>query len=169
MKVRNQHNAPAAGAAVLLLQADQTNDANMALIKADSAAGTRLLVRANGRVGMGTLEPTMKLHLYGSDITDASAIKIQGTGGTQGYPLVIGRGGLFKSDDVLWLRTETSHDVIIGTGGVEKVRITAGGNLGIGTPTPTEKLEVNGNVKVSGKVNVSGRDAIDSQGYCLYG
>lgn len=33
-------------------------------------------------------------------------------------------------------------------GGSEKMRLTDGGNLGIGTPTPVERLEVNGAVKV---------------------
>ena len=37
----------------------------------------------------------------------------------------------------------------------EAVRITSGGNVGIGTTSPSEKLEVNGNVKVSGNLTVN--------------
>jgi len=39
-------------------------------------------------------------------------------------------------------------------GGAEKVRITNGGNVGIGTKTPSQSLEVNGNVKVNGGTGV---------------
>lgn len=42
------------------------------------------------------------------------------------------------------------------TGGGEKMRINGNGNLGIGTSTPTEKLDVVGNIKVSGKVGIGG-------------
>jgi hypothetical protein len=37
------------------------------------------------------------------------------------------------------------------------------GNLGVGTPTPSEKLEVNGNVKVNGTLTVTGNVALPNQ------
>jgi hypothetical protein len=36
------------------------------------------------------------------------------------------------------------------------MRITNTGNVGIGTSTPTEKLEVNGNLKVNGNITSNG-------------
>ena len=39
------------------------------------------------------------------------------------------------------------------TARVERMRVTGDGNVGIGTATPTAKLEVNGAVKVSGSIN----------------
>ena len=42
-----------------------------------------------------------------------------------------------------------------GNVGVERLRITADGNVGIGTTTPTEKLTVSGNVSVSGNVQAA--------------
>jgi hypothetical protein len=41
-------------------------------------------------------------------------------------------------------------------GGSEKMRMTHDGNLGIGIKTPTEKLDIVGNSKVSGKVGIGG-------------
>jgi len=40
-----------------------------------------------------------------------------------------------------------------GTTNAERMRIDSAGNVGIGTTTPGEKLEVSGNIKVSGTIN----------------
>lgn len=45
--------------------------------------------------------------------------------------------------------TTSSYPVSFITGGIERLRITSSGNVGINTTTPTEKLEVNGNIKAT--------------------
>jgi hypothetical protein len=42
------------------------------------------------------------------------------------------------------------------TGASEKMRLNGNGNLGIGTTTPTEKLDIVGSSKISGKVGIGG-------------
>jgi hypothetical protein len=42
------------------------------------------------------------------------------------------------------------------TGAAEKMRLNGNGNLGIGTTNPTEKLDIVGNSKISGKVTIGG-------------
>jgi hypothetical protein len=37
----------------------------------------------------------------------------------------------------------------------ERMRLSASGNVGIGTAAPTKKLEVNGDVKITGQVTIS--------------
>lgn len=50
----------------------------------------------------------------------------------------------------------SSDDMRIRTGNSDRMTITSTGNVGIGTTSPTEKLEVSGNVKVSnGSDNIS--------------
>jgi hypothetical protein len=45
--------------------------------------------------------------------------------------------------------TTDNSPIIIGTNNAEGMRITSGGNVGIGTISPTEKLEVNGSIKTA--------------------
>ena len=51
------------------------------------------------------------------------------------------------------LRTYTNHGLIFGTNATERARITNGGNFGIGTTSPSQKLHVNGNAIVSGSLS----------------
>jgi hypothetical protein len=51
-------------------------------------------------------------------------------------------------DDVLG--TTNDEDLRIVTNGDQKMVITSGGNVGIGIAVPTEKLDVNGNIRASG-------------------
>ncbi len=48
-------------------------------------------------------------------------------------------------------------------GGNEGIKIDNDGNVGIGTSSPTAKLDVTGNVKISGGVNVSGSSNVTLQ------
>jgi hypothetical protein len=50
----------------------------------------------------------------------------------------------------------------------EKVRITSTGNVGIGTTTPSQKLEVNGSLTVDGNINLNGTIQSGSSGSPLF-
>ena len=51
------------------------------------------------------------------------------------------------------------------TNGSERMRIDSSGNVGIGTSSPTEKLDVSGNVKVSGSLSVAGNNISPQTGF----
>lgn len=78
--------------------------------------------------------------------TDTEGFATISTQGISGTNLVSIGGGIGEVDSATQLRFYTS----IATGtrtGTERMRIDANGNVGIETDNPSEKLEVNGNVK----------------------
>jgi len=107
----------------------------------------KLTIKSNGKVGIGTTSPSAKLH-----ITD------QGTSGVTS--LQLNNRIKFRGDGVMeWgassnqgiLSWDTGRAVIGAKGGQdlslyanysEKMRINQNGNIGIGTTTPSSKLEI---------------------------
>jgi len=58
--------------------------------------------------------------------------------------------------------TVSNSNLIFGTNGIENMRIKAGGNVGIGTAEPSEKLQVSGNILLNDNDKVllgTGKDA----------
>lgn len=69
------------------------------------------------------------------------------------------------SNGATLLGSWSNHPVIIATNTTQRMRITATGDVGINTTTPSEKLEVNGNIKSSGTLfinDVSSIGALDN-------
>jgi len=96
---------------------------------------------ANNKVGIGITTPRTKLHVFNTvsslpSLGDAgSAAQLGGNSfGTQFSTLTSGKGVIQqgRSDG-----TATSYDLLLQP---------SGGDIGIGTTTPSEKLEVNGTV-----------------------
>ena len=63
-------------------------------------------------------------------------------------------GGIFFSGNVNYssgiYSRNAGNDLVLQAGNFERMRITSSGNVGIGTTSATEKLDVNGNVLVQG-------------------
>jgi hypothetical protein len=120
-----------------------------------------------GDVGIGTTAPLYKLHVddnnsYGGIFiegdnapglsirdnsgTSLSIIYVQSTAGSQGNLRI-------SSDDNNTATTPTIEFLI---GGSEKMRILDDGNVGIGTTNPSEKLHIDGRLRVATIDNGSG-------------
>ncbi len=61
---------------------------------------------------------------------------------------VNGNSGTTAGSD--FIGTTDAKDLVTKTNNTERVRVTSSGNVGIGTSTPTETLDVAGNFKISG-------------------
>tara|TARA_R110002012_G_scaffold65013_2_gene170697 strand:- start:918 stop:8327 length:7410 start_codon:yes stop_codon:yes gene_type:complete len=119
------------------------------LVFRTNGANTRLTIKADGKVGIGTDSPNQKFEVKSGNINiqngdggflsfnngDAN-IKIHYNDVQDGDTLITGRDLAFET-----FKT--------GIGTTEKMRITKDGDVGIGTTTPTEKLHVDGNVRVN--------------------
>lgn len=128
-----------------------------------------ITVDGSGNVGIGTSSPTKHLSVD-SGTTDTIA-EFKSSGDRYGYIVVkdstSSGGAMFGADDTA---------TIIGTGGsTERMRIDSSGNVGIGTKTPSQKLEINGadariyltgnNTDIDMDVSANGQLHLDGNAY----
>ena len=114
------------------------------------------MIDAKGSVGIGTMNPQAKLEVAGqSKFDDLIAVNRVGSVGAQ-------PGINFYSNDAL-LGTLSYFQESAGNGGFriytnnlgtnqESFRVSANGNVGIGTASPSQKLVVAGNIASSGAI-----------------
>jgi uncharacterized protein YaiE (UPF0345 family) len=98
----------------------------------NGSSTSRLAISTSGNVGIGTSSPAYKL-----DVFDAAGTSVV-VGAATGKIFIYGdnAGGT--------VGTLTSIPLRFSTNGTENMRITSGGNVGIGTTNPTNKLQVVG-------------------------
>jgi hypothetical protein len=101
-----------------------------------------MFINTSGNVGIGTSSPTSKLHIY-----DATYSFTRCTNTTNaGHYVDIGANQGGQS----FLFSYGAYPVLIGTNGIERIRIQSDGNVGIGTTTTSLKLNVSGSIYIAG-------------------
>ncbi|MEO9964362.1 MAG: hypothetical protein ABJF11_01155 [Reichenbachiella sp.] len=127
----------------------------------DVAWGTpKLKIQRDGAVGINTNDPQdASLHVYRNatmggwtnGITEASAtLRIQDSGTS----MYLDGNALVTTGD-LHLGTRDGDYIAIATNSVERMRVKPNGNVGIGTTTPNNKLQVVGNIHANSYSAVS--------------
>jgi hypothetical protein len=99
-----------------------------------------------GNVGIGTTAPTHKLTVGGySNVDAANKLAI---GDNAGYQALI---YMESANETLTIENTSDYAgraTIFKDNGTERMRINSSGNVGIGTSSPSQKLDVNGSVNI---------------------
>ncbi|MBI5215127.1 MAG: tail fiber domain-containing protein [Ignavibacteriae bacterium] len=145
--------APGAGELLPRVELTKTFAANTAA----SVTGLTNVVPSDGNVGIGTLTPVSKLEVLG-DVKISSGGKLyfpdntflaSAQSGTAEQVTASGDANVIADND-----NNGTGSIVMTTGTTERMRISNTGNVGIGTLSPAQRLEVsNGNLRINGDGN----------------
>ncbi len=115
-------------------------DGGMAFVNTDMAgtSKTAMVIRGDGKVGIGTTAPGTTLHLHSSS-NNHHALRFTAENQTDYWDLVK-RGQTYGGG--------ANNNFVFSYNSAELIDITPSGNLGINVVTPTEKLHIAGSVRI---------------------
>ncbi len=131
---------------------------NAAILYLNQAGGN---VAISNSLGIGTTSPSEKLEVVGD-------IKTSGTGNTQ---VILESGGacvmdLLNAQSEAYLRTTSAHDLYFRTTNINRMVIKAAGKVGIGTTSPNDLLEIEGDADVYARVHYTGNGSNSPADVC---
>jgi hypothetical protein len=97
---------------------------------------TPFVINASGNVGIGTTTPGAELDIR----SNAPQLRVYADSNNRAFRINPGQGAIESDNVAFYINRISTNDIALGIGG---------GNVGIGTATPTEKLEVNGKTKTT--------------------
>ena len=148
-----------------------TNEAGSVLNARGAGSGTmifqtegseRMRITSGGNVGIGTTSPATKLQIEGTGVgawitinrldSGSNLIDFTQSGTRLGYFGYIGND--------FYLQNATNSNTLFTTNNTERMRITSGGNVGIGTTSPGSKLSL----QESGGCKITVGDSLNKLG-----
>ena len=137
-------------------------------MKFQTASNYQMTIDAAGQVGIGTLSPANKLHVYtgagGGQTPNPTYDPIAIESNEHAYLNIITPsdkfGGIFFSDDArnrgILSYNHATDSMKISTAGSTRFTVDSTGNVGIGDSTPDFKLDVAGNLNFDGNLYRNG-------------
>ena len=147
-------------AAILNLEDGEFKFFNAASGTADTGISftERMRISSTGNVGIGTTSPSCELHVKGdSSSGNLPTVKVESTGSISYLKFFNSSTGTGSSDGTyIGMNGGTSYFInkeagnsYLGTGDAINLTLENGGNVGIGTTSPNDKLEVSGgNIRI---------------------
>jgi hypothetical protein len=102
----------------------------------------------SGNLGIGINNPISKLDVNGD-------VNIRKSTDTNGYLSIDGDTNVYVNLTATNAIISADSNLILNTNSSEKLRVNSTGNLGIGTINPTSRLDVVGDVKISGVITAT--------------
>ncbi|CAB5226341.1 Intramolecular chaperone auto-processing domain containing protein [uncultured Caudovirales phage] len=113
------------------------------LIRNGSDFSEKIRVTNDGKIGVGVTEPVTNLQ-----INDPTGARVRVSGAN---------GSAFELNNAnTRIGIPATNTLALYTSNNERARIDLNGNVGIGTASPTVKLDVNGNTRISGSLTTTG-------------
>jgi hypothetical protein len=117
---------------------------------------------AAGRIGMGTLTPAVQLDVKGSAAGQATA-RLQNSSATgySGIEYLDNNGivdlffGIDNAASTTRLNSINNNPILLMTNSAERMRITSGGSVGIGTASPDARLDVENSGSVEIRMTIT--------------
>jgi hypothetical protein len=137
------------------------NDTTTPIVFRNNNATERMRIINTGEVGIGTSSPTAKLDVYA-----ATNPEVRLTSASDGYLQI----GQFTNGAYIGTSSSDTTDGVLkfGTATTEKMRITTTGNVGIGTSSPAQKLDVNGSIAIRANNTLQLYNADNTNNFQLY-
>lgn len=135
-----------------LILAHETSAGDM-IFKTNS--GTRMIIKNDGKVGIGTISPSGKLDVYST--TESSKLLQLANNGNSA--LEIWNAGTGNTDVNFYMKKGGTTKNFLSTNGNNYI---TSGNLGIGITSPTEALDVVGNIAATGTICDGANNCLDS-------
>jgi hypothetical protein len=124
----------------------------MGTVQLHGASGqVGLYANSSGNVGVGTTNPSTKLHIYGTDAS-GSMLTLERSSSTYGPGLDFLEGGIKSWEIKQDIDGSDSGSLQFASGASNNIRVTlqSGGNVGIGTTNPVQKLDIfQGNMNIN--------------------
>ena len=161
-------NAAQSSGTLLKVRTDAGDSNGYTLLDVQNNSGSALFVRGDRKVGIGTTSPDTILHVKGS--TDSTEVKIDTNDNALGDNALIKFNG--ERAQVGWIDAAVTltdgggnkdiklkvntGSIFLQTNNTNRLSVLDGGNVGIGTNSPGQKLDVNGSINVSSNVFAEG-------------